>query len=241
MKYNFENISLVIPTNQSYDTLCNLFDQCFQLSSKVSLIVVDDGSNPPIVLKGTHSSIVLIRNSLNLGKGASLKIGIEKAISLRKQGVVCLDADGQHPPELIPKFLKFANDNQSDLVIGNRLNRLKFMPIDRWLSNTFTSLFLSILTFKHLPDIQCGFRFISLTQWNSIKADTNGFEWEVQFLIQAIKHKWNIAFLPIPTVYLKIGKSSIRKVHDTALFLKMMYKEFVHQKKNFNTGSGAAR
>lgn len=77
------------------------------LSPRVELILVDDGSRDETVqvarrLGGLHREIVLIELSRNFGKEAALTAGLEAA---RGNVVVCLDADMQHPPDMIPPML----------------------------------------------------------------------------------------------------------------------------------------
>ncbi len=71
------------------------------------IIVVDDGSTDgtPELMRHwvcLHPEIVYLRLSRNFGKEAALTAGIEAA---RGDAVICLDADMQHPPDMIPAML----------------------------------------------------------------------------------------------------------------------------------------
>lgn len=71
------------------------------------VIVVDDGSadGTPELMRhwvSLHPEIVYLRLSRNFGKEAALTAGLEAA---RGGVVVCLDADMQHPPEMIRTML----------------------------------------------------------------------------------------------------------------------------------------
>jgi glycosyltransferase involved in cell wall biosynthesis len=71
------------------------------------IIVVDDGSTdgtPELMRHWTslHPEIVYLRLSRNFGKEAALTAGLDVA---RGDAVVCLDADMQHPPHMIPAML----------------------------------------------------------------------------------------------------------------------------------------
>ena len=71
------------------------------------IIVVDDGSTdstPDLMRHWTslHPEIVYLRLSRNFGKEAALTAGLDVA---RGDAVVCLDADMQHPPDMIPAML----------------------------------------------------------------------------------------------------------------------------------------
>ncbi|TAL91687.1 MAG: glycosyltransferase [Candidimonas sp.] len=78
------------------------------LSPAFEIIVVDDGSNDgtPHTLAGLvqeHPQVVYLQLSRNFGKEAALSAGLEAS---RGQVVVCMDADLQHPPALIPTMLE---------------------------------------------------------------------------------------------------------------------------------------
>ena len=71
------------------------------------IIVVDDGSTdgtPDLMRHWTtlHPEIVYLRLSRNFGKEAALTAGLDVA---RGDAVVCMDADMQHPPDMIPVML----------------------------------------------------------------------------------------------------------------------------------------
>lgn len=77
------------------------------LSGQVELVVVDDGSSDATarVVRGLCASepaLRLVRLSRNFGKEAALTAGLAAA---RGDVVVLMDADGQHPPELLATML----------------------------------------------------------------------------------------------------------------------------------------
>lgn len=100
--------------------LCRVLSDC---SDGFEIIVVDDGSRD-----GTaalldrwceRSPVVGIRLSRNFGKEAALTAGLEVA-----QGdvVVMIDADFQHPPELIARFVHHWRAG-ADMVYAQRIDR----------------------------------------------------------------------------------------------------------------------
>jgi len=61
----------------------------------------------------------VVEHTINLGKGAALKTGIDYALRTFRSGlgVVTADADGQHAPELRPSWLCEAN-TQRDVALS---------------------------------------------------------------------------------------------------------------------------
>ena len=85
------------------------------------IIVVDDGSNINYqTIK--NNKIILLRHIINRGQGAALRTGTKAALKLNADIIIHLDADGQHSPSYIPKFIEILQNPQSniDLVLGSR-------------------------------------------------------------------------------------------------------------------------
>ncbi len=106
------SISCVIPCLNEQANLGVLLPELLnvlrQQGCAFEIIVVDDGSTdgtPEAMRHWTelHGEILYLRLSRNFGKEAAMTAGLEAA---RGQVVVCLDADMQHPPALIPAMLE---------------------------------------------------------------------------------------------------------------------------------------
>ena len=73
----------------------------------------------------------------NQGEGAVLMTGFAWALDRACEAVVTLDADGQHDPADIPKFLSAYQVGAGDLIIGRR--DFSQMPFTRRQANPFGS------------------------------------------------------------------------------------------------------
>jgi len=86
----------------------------------------------------------VLKNTQNIGKGASLIKGFDYAISKGYDAVLTMDGDGQHLPEDIPAFLAAANTPAGyGIIIGNRMSRVENMPLIRIITNMFMSWLIS--------------------------------------------------------------------------------------------------
>ena len=185
------------------------------------VIAVDDGSDDNSASKiAGNEKVVLIKNIVNRGKGYSLSIGFRKSIELNSDFTITLDADLQHPPEYIPKFLDKLKEN--DVVIGNRLNDFKNMPLQRILSNKLTSALLTLKTKNKIVDSQCGFRGYRTKILNSIVPKFSGFEAESEIIVKAARNNYQIDFVSIPTIYGN-EKSKMRAVQAITGFIKVLF------------------
>lgn len=82
------------------------------------IIVVDDGSadNTWDVLRKTNSTdprITGVRLSRNFGKESALAAGLEYC---RGSAVIIMDADLQHPPDLIPEMVRIWREEDAEVV-----------------------------------------------------------------------------------------------------------------------------
>ena len=82
------------------------------------IIVVDDGSKDNTSKAAKESNVPVLRHIVNLGKGAALKTGCDFVIKNNAKIIIVLDADAQHDPKEIPKFLE--NIKNNDIVFGYR-------------------------------------------------------------------------------------------------------------------------
>ncbi len=155
-----------------------------------------------------------------MGKGYSLRRGFKYAIENNYFACITIDADGQHPVEMIPEFLKKLQN--SDIVIGLRKMNLKNMPLDRYLSNKINSTFISILCSKKILDSQSGYRAIRCELLKKIKLLSNRFELESELIIKSCIYGFRIDFLEIPVIY-SLEKSHINRFLDSIRALKLYF------------------
>jgi glycosyltransferase involved in cell wall biosynthesis len=69
------------------------------------VVVVDDGSSDDTAQVAEAAGATVLRQVPNAGKGAALRAGFRHALDAGAAAVVTLDADGQHDPDEIPRFL----------------------------------------------------------------------------------------------------------------------------------------
>lgn len=104
-------ISVVIPAYNEESCLVELLKRLKPvltgLGSSYEIIFIDDGSRDGTYsllceLAQQHKEVVAVRLSRNFGHQAALTAGLSLA---RGKAVISMDADLQHPPELIPKMV----------------------------------------------------------------------------------------------------------------------------------------
>lgn len=147
------SISCIIPCfNEAeiiQDFLKALIEQLQQITNNFQLIIIDDGSldntiQQIIDLKKSlplNNKIKLIQLSRNFGKEIALFAGIEYIANNNSNNLVTIiiDADGQHPIELIPTMVEYWS-NGFDMVYGIRNNRNDESFLKRILTKWFYTL-----------------------------------------------------------------------------------------------------
>jgi glycosyltransferase involved in cell wall biosynthesis len=104
-------------------------------------IVVDDGSTDNTAELARQAGGVVVSHECNRGYDAALDSGFKKATEIECELVITLDADGQHDPSIIQKFIERI-DAGADVVIGIRNKRQRLAEhCFAFLTNTLYGIF----------------------------------------------------------------------------------------------------
>jgi glycosyltransferase involved in cell wall biosynthesis len=205
------------------------------------VLVVDDGSTDDTAAVAAAAGAAILPQRPNQGKGAALRMGFRRALSEGYEAVITLDADGQHDPDEIPRFLAAfaagvepgvepgvggpsgpaavsAAGPRPELVIGRR--DFARMPPVRRLSNTIGGAAFSWAVGRPIPDNQSGYRLLGRRLMTAmIESRETGFEFEVEMIAVCIRRGWTLGWVPISTIY--AGEPShVRPVHHLRQFVR---------------------
>jgi len=146
-------ISIVIPVYCEEENIQSLYKRLEQVTSSFSKInweyvFINDGSldNSISVLKQlsqVDKKVKVIDFSKNFGKEVALTAGVH---SVYADAAICMDADLQHPPELIPKLIEEWRKGAE--VVATIRKSIEKQPLLRrigshgyyWLMNKFSSV-----------------------------------------------------------------------------------------------------
>jgi dolichol-phosphate mannosyltransferase len=146
-----KKISLIIPVYNEVSGLRSLvetIENIINLSGdSYELIFVDDGSEDSTweTLKhiaSTADYIKAIRFTRNFGKEAAIHAGLQLA---HGEAAIVMDADFQHPPNLLPQMISLWEKEGYNVVEGIKMSRQKESFINR-IGSTFFYKTLRILT-----------------------------------------------------------------------------------------------
>ncbi len=187
-----------------------------------NVLVVDDGSTDATAERARSSGVDVVVHPQNRGKGESIKTGLRYWLERGSEYVMLLDADGQHLPEEISRFVASAgSESDAKIFIGSRMSDTTTMPFVRRIVNRYMSGKISRVCGQEIPDTQCGFRMLHRDIIPEVLRGASRFEYETEMLIIASRKGHRVASVPITTVY-SDEVSSINPVRDTLRFFKLM-------------------
>lgn len=139
-------ISLIIPCYNEEASIPLFYDAVKSVLAKMDaeyeLIFVDDGSTDNTLselekLGSQDDSVIYLSFARNFGKEAAMYAGFCNA---KGDYVVVLDADLQHPPELLPMMYEAIQSGEYDSVATRRVDRKGEPPLRSYFARKFYSL-----------------------------------------------------------------------------------------------------
>jgi glycosyltransferase involved in cell wall biosynthesis len=216
-----DTLAVVIPAYQAAGTVRDVVGRTRATVPQALVIVVDDGSSDGTAAAaevgggGGATGATVVGHGGNLGKGAALRTGVAAAIARGAEVVVTLDADGQHPPEEIPRVIAPITAGRADLVLGAR-SRTSTMPLGRRLTNWLSASLASRVGGRGaapVPDAQTGFRAFTRALAVRVCPRETRYDYEAAFLLAALAAGYRVVSIPVPTVY-RTERSHFRHVAD---------------------------
>ena len=228
LKRQIRPIMILIPAYNEEDNLRDLLPRIpRQIAGKdVGVLVVDDGSSDETYsVSEQQEEVVAVRNVINRGGGAALRLGYDVLQKAGTQICVTMDADGQHRPEDLPALVTPLLDGSCDCVIGSRI--LGDREKGSWLRITGVYVFgrlISILVGKKITDPSSGFRAFGMDAMARVSLHEDQFHTS-ELIIEAVKKGLRIVEVPITILKRKHGKS--KKGKDLAYgfhFARIIFK-----------------
>jgi len=202
-------IDIIIPLHNEERLIVQVLDLLAEVTlpefvTSQKTIIVDDGStdNSYQVVKnyiqtkpGNYS---LLQTGRKSGKGAAVKLGIGHGTG---DLIFIQDADLELIPNDLPRMLSVMKSLNVQFVNGSR-----YMPgiprplasYRRYLANRLFTWLTSVFINVRLTDMACGYKLFSRELYNKLKLKENGFGFEAELIIKALKiKKNNITEVPV--------------------------------------------
>jgi glycosyltransferase involved in cell wall biosynthesis len=196
-------VSIVIPVFNEAKTVAALVDKVraldFGAGIDKELLIVDDGSSD-----GTREALArfegtggvhLHHSPVNLGKGASLRIGFRQATG---DIITIQDADLELDPEELKRLIVPIAEGRADVVFGSR-----FLDGERrgspmfYLANRGLAALTNLLYGAHLTDIETCYKVFRADVLAVLTLRASRFEIEPELTAQVLKRGFRLIELPI--------------------------------------------
>ena len=155
----------------------------------------------------------VVRHPLNLGYGAALATAFRETLAGPWDGLVTIDCDGQHQPQLIPEFVAACVDpaTAADIVSGSRYLR-RFPgdsqpPAARRRINAEITAEINGRLGLGLTDAFCGFKAYSRRALEALHVTETGYAMPLEVWVQAAAAGLRVVELPVPLLYLDLSRS----------------------------------
>ncbi len=171
------------------------------------IVVIDDASKDLTVEIARQLGLDVIIHSSNLGYGAAQKTGYKRALQKGADIIIMVHPDYQYSPNLIPAMASMVASGHYDMVLASRISgggALKGgMPLYKYLANRFLTFVQNLVLGIKLSEYHTGYRAYSRRLLESIdfEANSDGFLFDNQIILQAVKAGFNIGEISCPTRY----------------------------------------
>lgn len=159
-----KKLVVIVPAYNEEKTITDTIIKLFSIKTELNKIgyeliihVINDGSTDATEKLAKEKEIIVISHKKNEGLGSAVRTGLLSAININADIVIKYDADLQHEPFDILNLIEPINNDQADIVYGNRFEKMNYkMPFVRKIGNKFFTKLMKWLTGWPLLDSQPG-------------------------------------------------------------------------------------
>lgn len=172
------------------------------------IIVVDDHSGDRTAAVAKKLGLTVFSHPNNLGYGGNQKTCYWEALKRKPDVVVMLHPDYQYDATLLGELVKPILEHRYDYMFGNRIHSRDEalsggMPKHKYFFNRLFTIMANIILGLNHPEYMSGLRAYSRKVLEKVPFGrfSNDFIFDQQFTFSAIKLRFRIGSIPIPTRY----------------------------------------
>ena len=166
-----------------------------------AVLVCDDGSTDGSGQAARQAGAEVLALRRNQGKGAALVALFLEADRRAFRYAVCLDADGQHLPEDLPKLVAAVKADPGALVVGARDLAAAGAPGSSQFGRRFSNFWVWFEAAARVDDSQSGFRAYPLPETLQVAGRRRRYDFEVEVLLRAAWAGVPVRSTPIGVLY----------------------------------------
>lgn len=169
------------------------------------ILVIDDGSTDKTPMLLAQQNVEVIRHAENRGYGHAIRTMLRWAEFDHYDWLITMDCDEQHEPAAIPRFIEAIGQDNADVISGSRYLAPDpaddAPPADRRAINKHITRELNDALGLSLTDGFCGFKAYRVAACSGLELDVDGYEFPMQFWVQAVAHDLRITEIPVRLIY----------------------------------------
>jgi len=226
-------VSIIIPAHNEEETVgfsvkSVPMERLNRMGLETEIIVVNNASTDRTAEEALKYGARVVYEG-NLGYGNAYLRGFEDADG---DIIVIADADGSHPLEKIPEFIKPILEENVDFVMCSRVNGNGFdneaiPPLHRHVGNPLLTSTLNFLFDSKFSDTHCGMRAFKREALEKLNLEAPGMEFAIEMIIEAHQKKLTIKEIPVEIRKRQGGETKLRTFRDGWGHLKyMLVKKF---------------
>ncbi|MDP4285672.1 MAG: glycosyltransferase family 2 protein [Bacteroidota bacterium] len=178
------------------------------------IVLVDDNSTDNSIEVAQKIGIQhIIQHTRNKGYGGNQKSCYDKALELNADIIIMLHPDYQYTPKLLLAMISVIGNDLYKVVFASRIlgkGALKGgMPMYKYISNRFLTLFQNILMNQKLSEYHTGYRAYHKDVLEKINYSQNSddFIFDNEMVAQIFYNNFEIAEITCPTKYFEEASS----------------------------------
>ncbi|MBI4019336.1 MAG: glycosyltransferase family 2 protein [Candidatus Aenigmarchaeota archaeon] len=193
---------MIIAVMPAYNEEKTVFSAVQRTKSFVDkIIVVDDASFDATASLARKAGATVVSHEQNRGLGSALRTGFSKALSMKADIIITIDADGQHDPADIPKLIEKIKQGYG-FVLGRR--DLSKYPFIKKFGNLFLNAATNFISGTSLKDTESGSRAFSADSLKKLRLIAERYEIAVEIIFEVGRNNIKYTNVPIASpVYVK--------------------------------------
>ena len=211
--YNNKKVVVVLPAYNAARTMGKTIVE-IPMDIVDELVLVDDNSTDNSIEVARSLGIKhIVQHTQNKGYGGNQKSCYDRALELNADIIIMLHPDYQYTPKLLLAMISVIGNDLYKVVFGSRIlgkGALKGgMPLYKYISNRFLTLFQNIMMNQKLSEYHTGYRAYHKDVLEKINYHLNSddFVFDNEMVAQIFYNDFEIAEITCPTKYFKEASS----------------------------------
>lgn len=226
-------ILVVIPTYNESENITAIVDRVLVATPDVEVLIVDDGSPDGTgdladAMSEADARIHVLHRAGKGGLGAAYLAGFDWAKQHAFDFVVELDADGSHPPEVLPQMISAIVDRPDGVggVIGSRWvpgGGVVNWPASRQLISRGGSLYARLMLGISVKDVTAGYRVYPVAVLDELgleDLDSKGYCFQIDMTRRIAAKGLQLVEVPIQFRERELGESKM----STGIVIEAMWR-----------------